>query len=96
MLSLPEDNGGWNINSLTFAASGGGGIDTSAWYEVVNQNSGSCVDDTSFGTANGTPAQQWSCGGGTNQQWQFRPAGAGSSMTDPMVGMTVGTTREFA
>jgi hypothetical protein len=78
VLTLAEDTGGWNINSLTFAAAGsGGGIDTSAWYEVVNQNSGSCVDDSNFGTVNGTPVQQWSCGGATNQHWQFRSAGGG-------------------
>ena len=75
VLTLAEDNGGWNINYLTLAAAGGGGdgggggIDTSAWYEVVNQNSGSCVDDPTSGTTNGTPVQQWSCGGATNQQW---------------------------
>lgn len=54
----------------------GGAIDPAAWYEVVNQNSGSCVDDANFGTVNGTPVQQWSCGA-TNQQWQFRPADGG-------------------
>jgi hypothetical protein len=85
VLTLAEDNGGWNINYLTLAAAGGGGgdggggggIDTSAWYEVVNQNSGSCVDDSNFRTTNGTPVQQWSCGGAANQQWQFRSAGGG-------------------
>jgi glucosylceramidase len=77
VLTLAEDKGGWNINYLTLAAAGGGGIDTSAWYEVVNQNSGSCVDDANFGTTNGTPVQQWSCSGATNQQWQFRSAGGG-------------------
>lgn len=79
VLTLNQDNGGWNINYLTFTAAGNGGsgIDTSAWYEVVNQNSGFCVDDTDFGTTDGTPLQQWSCGGATNQQWQFVPAGGG-------------------
>ncbi len=78
-LTLAQDSGGWNVNYLTVSASGGGGggIDTAAWYEVVNQNSGLCVDATNFGTTNGTPVQQWSCGGGTNQQWQFRSAGGG-------------------
>ncbi len=78
VLTLAQDTGGWNINYLTFTAnSSGGGIDPTAWYTVVNQNSGLCVDDTNFGTTNATPVQQWGCGGGTNQQWQFRSAGSG-------------------
>jgi Carbohydrate binding module (family 6)/Ricin-type beta-trefoil lectin domain-like/Right handed beta helix region len=76
VLTLNQDTGGWNINYLTFATAGNG-INTSAWYEVVNQNSGSCVDDTNSSTANGTAVQQWSCGGAYNQQWQFVPVGGG-------------------
>jgi glucosylceramidase len=57
---------------------GGGGIDSSAWYQVVNQNSNACVDDSAGGTANGTSVQQWACGAGNNnQQWQFRPTDSG-------------------
>ena len=79
VLTLDQDNGGWNVNFLAFAASGTGtGITSSAWYEVVNQNSASCVDDTNSATANGTAVQQWSCGGSLNQQWQFVSAGSGS------------------
>ncbi len=79
VLTLAEDSGGWNVNHLSFASAtaGGGDINPSAWYEVVNQNSGACVDATAFGTANGTSVQQWSCGGAANQQWQFTPIGDG-------------------
>src|SRR5258706_15723972 len=38
------------------------GISSSAWDNIGNQNSGSCVDATGFGTANGTAVQQWACG----------------------------------
>jgi hypothetical protein len=72
-LTLNEDNGGWNVNYLTFASA----ISTSAWYEVVDNGSGACVDDTNSGTANGTAVQQWACGGSLNQQWQFVAAGNG-------------------
>ena len=55
-----------------------GGINTSAWYELANQNSGSCGDDTAGADANGTFVQQWSCGTGNyNQEWQFRTASSG-------------------
>jgi len=88
-LVLDEDDGGWNINDLSFAGTGSSvstsasasssssAIDSSAWYEVVNENSGSCADDTAFGTTNGTVLQQWSCGGANNQQWQFTPTSNG-------------------
>ena len=79
VLTLSQDGGGWNLNYLSFAAgtSPGGDINPSAWYQVVNQNSGACVDDMASGTANGTLVQQWSCGGAANQQWQFTPISAG-------------------
>lgn len=31
---------------------------------------GKCLDDTASGTADGNPAQSWSCNGGAAQQWQ--------------------------
>ncbi|MFL9875787.1 RICIN domain-containing protein [Paraburkholderia megapolitana] len=56
----------------------GSTIDSSAWYTVSNQNSGACVDAASWGTANGTIAQQWSCGGSQyNQEWQLTPTDSG-------------------
>jgi glucosylceramidase len=53
-------------------------INSGAWYSVVNQNSGSCVDDANWGTTNGSIVQQWGCGGGqNNQEWQFTPTDSG-------------------
>ena len=62
--------------------SGGATLTTGTPYNIVNQNSGSCVDATGEGTANGTTVQQWACGSGTystqpNQQWEFTSAGNG-------------------
>ncbi len=60
---------------------GGGGatINAGTWYNIVNQNSGSCVDATGWGTGNGTTVQQWACGGQqANQQWQFQSQGNGA------------------
>jgi endoglucanase len=63
---------------LGFTESSGGGstLTTGTPYNIVNQNSGSCVDATNEGTTNGTTVQQWACGNGTyslqtNQQWEF-------------------------
>lgn len=55
-----------------------GSINSGAWYTVMNQNSGSCVDDKDWGTSNGSAVQQWACGGGqNNQEWQFTPTDSG-------------------
>ncbi|MBV2353907.1 RICIN domain-containing protein [Streptomyces sp. J2-1] len=63
------------------AGGGGGGstgpIDTSAWYRVANTNSNACLDATDWGTANGTLVQQWACGDGANEKWQFRSTDSG-------------------
>ena len=55
------------------------GINSSDWYQVINQNSHSCVDASGWGTANGTAVQQWACGSPaqTNQEWQFQPTSSG-------------------
>ena len=49
----------------------GSGLSTSAWYEVVNANSGLCLSAAGSGTANGTAVQQLACTGATSQLWQF-------------------------
>jgi Beta-1,3-glucanase/Ricin-type beta-trefoil lectin domain-like len=46
-------------------------INSSAWYEVVNENSGLCASAAGDGTANGTAVEQLACTGATNQLWQF-------------------------
>ncbi|MFF0204313.1 RICIN domain-containing protein [Streptomyces sp. NPDC005017] len=55
----------------------GGPIDSAAWYRVVNAGGNACLDAADWGTGDGTALQQWSCGTGTNQRWQFRPTGNG-------------------
>ena len=63
----------------TSGGSGGATVNTGTWYNIVNQNSGSCVDAAGWGTANGTIVQQWTCGGQqTNQEWQFQSRGNGA------------------
>ncbi|NUP48249.1 MAG: hypothetical protein HOW97_13195 [Catenulispora sp.] len=40
---------------------------------VVNQASGNCADDPNSSTTAGTQLIQYSCNGGTNQNWTFTP-----------------------
>jgi beta-glucosidase len=74
-LVVDQDNPGWNIHFMSFAS--GSGINTSAWYEVVNENSGLCASAAGGGTANGTAVEQLACTGATSQLWQFVPVAAG-------------------
>jgi glucosylceramidase len=49
------------------------GINTSSWYEVVNEGSGLCATAAGGSTANGTAVEQLACTGATSQLWQFVP-----------------------
>jgi hypothetical protein len=56
----------------------GSTISATAWYNIVNKNSTLCVDASSWGYANGTVVQQYTCGAAqNNQQWQFQPTDGG-------------------
>ena len=41
----------------------------SAAGQLINPSSGKCLDATGPSSADGTPLQIWTCGGGANQQW---------------------------
>jgi endoglucanase len=64
-------------------SSGGGGssggsstVSTGVWYNIVNTNSGLCLDATGRSGANGTSVQQWTCGAQqANQEWEFQSQG---------------------
>jgi Ricin-type beta-trefoil lectin domain-like len=46
---------------------------------VVNQGSGRCMDENDWTTVAAAQFQQWTCNGGTNQEYTFVPVSAGSS-----------------
>ncbi|WP_326550842.1 non-reducing end alpha-L-arabinofuranosidase family hydrolase [Micromonospora sp. NBC_01813] len=54
-----------------------GPIDPSAWYELLNRNSGKALDVCGVSTADNACIQQYARSGGTNQQWQFVDSGDG-------------------
>ncbi len=79
-LTLDQDAAGWNVNYLTFSSGstgGGTGINSSDWYEIVNQNSGLCESAAGGATTTGTAVEQLACTGATSQLWQFVPAASG-------------------
>ena len=78
------NGGGVNTGAGSGSGSGGGttttpgSVNTNAWYNVVNQASGKCLDAAGWGTSNGTTVQQWACGSQQgNQEWQFQSQGTG-------------------
>ncbi|MFI7679314.1 non-reducing end alpha-L-arabinofuranosidase family hydrolase [Actinophytocola sp. NPDC049390] len=52
-------------------------VDTSAWYVLVNRNSGKAIDVSGVSTADGAVIHQWARHDGANQQWQFVDSGGG-------------------
>jgi endo-1,4-beta-xylanase len=67
------------LNTLNPGGDPGGPspIDTSAWYVLVNRNSGKAVDVYNLVTTDGARITQWSRNDGNQQQWQFVDSGGG-------------------
>jgi GH25 family lysozyme M1 (1,4-beta-N-acetylmuramidase) len=64
--------------------------------QLVNTASGRCLDDTGWGTANGTLVQMWACTGGADQHWIPAAAAAmsgipGKCLDDPGFSTANGT-----
>ncbi|MER5702794.1 endo-1,4-beta-xylanase [Micromonospora sp. NPDC002296] len=55
----------------------GSPVDTSAWYLLVNRNSGKALDVYNLATNDGARITQWSRNNGNQQQWQFVDSGGG-------------------
>jgi len=47
------------------------------YYNVINRNSGKCLDVNGVSTADGANVQQWTCGSGTNQRWSLTSLSGG-------------------
>ncbi|WP_204760243.1 non-reducing end alpha-L-arabinofuranosidase family hydrolase [Lentzea nigeriaca] len=52
-------------------------VDTSAWYVLVNRNSGKALDVYNSVTTDGARITQWARNDGNQQQWQFVDSGGG-------------------
>ena len=73
------------LDALNAGGNDGGGndggattIDTSAWYVLVNRNSGKALDVYNLSTADGADIVQWARNNGNQQQWQFVSSGNGA------------------
>jgi hypothetical protein len=54
------------------------GFGTGVSSTLVNEGSRLCMDENDWTTVSAAQFQQWTCNGGTNQQFTFVPAAAGS------------------
>ena len=65
--------------ALGLVAAGGASaaVDTSAWYVLVNRQSGKALDVAAKSTGDGAVIQQWTRNDGANQQWQLVDSGSG-------------------
>ncbi|GFJ81183.1 alpha-N-arabinofuranosidase [Phytohabitans houttuyneae] len=52
-------------------------VDTTAWYVLVNRNSGKALDLYNLATNDGARITQWTRNDGAQQQWQFVDSGSG-------------------
>lgn len=68
---------GGTLGLATAGGASAASIDTSAWYVLVNRQSGKAMDVAAKSTADGAVIQQWTRNDGANQQWQFVDSGSG-------------------
>ncbi|MFJ2758392.1 non-reducing end alpha-L-arabinofuranosidase family hydrolase [Nocardioides sp. NPDC087217] len=68
---------GGGIFAVTGTPASAATVDTTAWYELVNRNSGKALDVSGASTADGARLHQWTRTNATNQQFQFVDAGGG-------------------
>ncbi|BCL12436.1 beta-xylanase [Micromonospora sagamiensis] len=66
-----------NSGGTTPTTPPGSPVDTSAWYVLVNRNSGKALDVYNLATNDGARITQWTRGDGAWQQWQFVDSGGG-------------------
>jgi len=77
-LVVNEDNGGWNLHSmsLTTSTTTGGSFPT-GYHTLVVANDGLCADGYGNTSNAGAIIDQWACNGQTNQRFQFVATSSG-------------------
>jgi uncharacterized repeat protein (TIGR03803 family) len=70
--------GGTNDRGVIFRVRLEGSPQPDQYVEIVSRNSGKCLDVFGASTDAGASAIQWTCHGGTNQQWRLEQAGGGA------------------
>ena len=77
-LTLNQDAGGWNVDSMAFAlnSSSGGGVNLSGIHVLhASYSTGYVVDDLAASTASGNPVDLYTANGTAAQNWNFSNSG---------------------
>jgi hypothetical protein len=79
VLTAADSSYWWSINQFDIYNASSTTINSSDYYEVVNENSGLCEEPAGGATANGTAVEQEPCASPATaaQEWQFVSAGSG-------------------
>ena len=65
------------VAALSAAPASAATVDTTAWYVLVNRNSGKALDVYNLAMNDGARITQWTRNDGNQQQWQFVDSGGG-------------------
>ncbi|WP_375295927.1 non-reducing end alpha-L-arabinofuranosidase family hydrolase [Saccharothrix sp.] len=68
---------GGMVAAFSAAPASAATVDTTAWYVLVNRNSGKALDVYNLSTSDGARITQWTRNDGNQQQWQFVDSGGG-------------------
>ena len=82
------------VDSNSAQAGTSSGSVPTGWVNIVSKNSGKCLDMAGGPSAtwDGDPAQQWTCWGGTNQQFQFTAVSGGYQISIQSSGLALDVT----
>ena len=69
------------VLALPLLAASGNAVGDTPTYQVINYNSVLCLAVSSASTSNGATVYQWTCHGGTNQQWRMLNSNAYFTMS---------------
>jgi rhamnogalacturonan endolyase len=71
--------------AMTLTTASSAAADGVGPYQVINYNSGLCIDIEDASVSSGALVHQWTCKRGTNQLWNFvtQPSGAGHFLMIP-------------
>ncbi|MEJ2851802.1 MULTISPECIES: non-reducing end alpha-L-arabinofuranosidase family hydrolase, partial [unclassified Saccharothrix] len=68
---------GGMVAAFSAAPASAATVDTTAWYVLINRNSGKALDVYNLATNDGARITQWTRNDGNQQQWQFVDSGGG-------------------
>ncbi len=81
-----------NINSGQAAVQSSSNVPSGGWNNIISKNSGKClsIGNSPYATGAGDLADQWTCVGGTNQEFMLTPVKGGYKITARNSNLAIG------